>query len=221
MFIGHFGVGFGAKKTAPQISLGTLFIAAQFLDLLWPTLLLLNIERVEIHPELGGNRVLTFTYYPYSHSLVFALFWSLLFGGIYYLLKRDRKVALILGLCVLSHWVLDLVVHFPDLPLYPGNSPLLGFGLWNSLIGTTIAEIIVFVAGLYLYLKNTVAKNRTGKVILWILIGLLILTQVFSTTGAAPGSIKALAWSAEFQWLFVLLAYWADGNRTQKIVRPK
>jgi membrane-bound metal-dependent hydrolase YbcI (DUF457 family) len=220
MFIGHFGVGFGAKKIAPRISLGTLFIAAQFLDLLWPTLLLLNIEKVEIHPELGGNRVLTFAYYPFTHSLLFALIWSFLVGGIYYLLKRDHRGALILGLCVLSHWVLDLLVHFPDLPLFPGNSPLLGFGLWNSMIGTTIAEAVVFVTGLSLYLKSTVTKNKTGRIVLWILVGLLVLTQVFSTTGAAPASVKALAWSAEFQWLYVLLAYWADRNRTPKIARP-
>ena len=217
MFIGHFGIGFGAKKAAPRVSLGTLFIAVQFLDLLWPTLLLLNIENVEIHPELADARVLAFTNYPYSHSLLFALIWSVIFGGIYFLLKKDRKVAFVLATCVLSHWILDLIVHFPDLPLFPGKSPLLGFGLWNSTIGTVVVESAIFIYGLVIYLKATVAKNRTGTVVLWILICLLILIHVFSLFGPPPGNVKALAWSAQFQWLFILLAYWADGNRVEKI----
>ena len=216
MFIGHFGVGFGAKKAAPRISLGTLFIAVQFLDLLWPTLLLLNIEKVEIHPELGGARVLAFSYYPYSHSLLFALIWSVLFGVIYFLLKKDRNAAFVLAICVLSHWLLDLIVHFPDLPLFPGRSPLLGFGLWSSTTGTVVVEAAIFIFGLAIYLKETVAKNRSGKVVLWILICLLILTHVYSLYGPPPGDVNALAWSAQFQWLFILLGYWADGNRVNR-----
>ena len=217
MFIGHFGVGFGAKKATPRVSLGTLFIAVQFLDLLWPTLLLLNIEKVEIHPELADAKVLAFSYYPYSHSLLFAGIWSVLFGFIYFLLKKDRKSAVVLAICVLSHWILDLIVHFPDLPLFPGRSPLLGFGLWNSTIGTVVVEAAIFIYGLVIYLKATVAKNRTGNIVLWILIGLLVIIHVFSLFGPPPDNVKALAWSAQFQWLFVLLAYWADGNRTEKI----
>ena len=213
MFIGHFGVGFGAKKAAPRVSLGTLFIAAQFLDLLWPTLLLLNIENVVIHPELSGSRMLEFSYYPYTHSLLFALIWSVVFGGIYFLAKKDARSAIVLGICVLSHWLLDLVVHFQDLPLFPGKSPLLGFGLWSSNIGTTVAEAGVFILGLLIYLRQTVSKNTKGKIILWILVGLLILAHVSSMYAPPPPNVKALAWSAQFQWLFVILAYWADANR--------
>lgn len=213
MFIGHFGVGLGVKKATPRISLGTLFIAVQFLDLLWPTLLLLNIEHVEIHPELDNAHVLSFVDYPISHSLVFALIWSVLFGVLYFILKKDQRGALILGLCVFSHWALDLVVHFHDLPLYPGKSPMLGFGLWGSTMGTLIVEGAIFVTGLVIYLKSTRAKNKTGDIVFWILIALLLITHIWSLFGAAPATVNALAWSAEFQWLFVLLAYWADRNR--------
>jgi hypothetical protein len=213
MFIGHFGIGLAAKKTAPRISLGTLFIAAQFLDLLWPTLLLLKIEHVVIHPELDNAHLLAFTDYPISHSLLFVLIWSLLFGGLYFLLKKDRRGALILSLLVVSHWLLDLIVHFRDLPLYPGNSPLLGFGLWGSTAGTVIVEGAIFIAGLIIYLKSTVAINRTGNIVFWILILLLIISHVWSLFAAVPVSVNALAWSAQFQWVFVLLAYWADANR--------
>ena len=84
MFIGHFGVGFAAKKVAVKPSLGTLFLAAQFVDLLWPLLLLLGLERVQIDP---GNTVVTpldFIRYPISHSLLAVIIWGLIFGGIYY-----------------------------------------------------------------------------------------------------------------------------------------
>ena len=213
MFIGHFGVGFGAKKAAPRVSLGTLFIAAQFLDLLWPILLLFNIENVVIHPELSGSRMLEFSNYPYTHSLLFALIWSVAFGVIYFLVKKDAKSAVVLAICVLSHWILDLVVHFQDLPLFPGKSPMVGFGLWSSTIGTTIAEAAVFTLGLFIYLNKTVAKNAKGRIVLWILVGLLILAHVSSMYTPPPPNENALAWSAQFQWLFVILAYWADANR--------
>jgi len=216
MFIGHFGVGLGAKKAAPRVSLGTLFIAAQFLDLLWPTFLLLKIENVVIHPELSGSRMLEFSHYPYSHSLIFVLIWSVLFGLIYFLVKKDRKAALVLSICVLSHWILDLIVHFKDLPLFPGNSPLLGFGLWSSNTGTIIVESAVFILGLSVYLRQTVSKNMKGKIILWILVGLLILSHVSSLYAPPPPNVPTLAWSAQFQWLFVILAYWADANRRER-----
>ena len=131
MFIGHFGVGLGAKKAAPGISLGTLFLASQFLDLLWPTLLLFGWEHVKIQPGITDLVPLNFTDYPYSHSLLFAILWGIVIGGIYLLVKKNFRGAIILALCVLSHWVLDLPVHRPDLPLFPGSAMFVGFGLWN------------------------------------------------------------------------------------------
>lgn len=213
MFIGHFGVGMGLKKTAPAISLGTLFIAVQLLDLIWPTFLLLHIENVIIHPELSGNRILEFNNYPYTHSLVGALGWSVLFGGIYFLIKKNVKNALILGTAVFSHWALDFFVHFGDLPLLPTNdSPHVGLGLWGSPLVEIIIEIILFVTGIVLYLRSVQFKNTLGKIVFGVLIALFVLVQLSSTWGPAPASETALAWSAQFQWLFVLLAYWADRN---------
>lgn len=213
MFIGHFGVGLGAKRFAPKLSLGTLFIAVQFADLLWPTLLLLQIEHVTIHPELHDARVLEFTYYPISHSLLLSLLWSLLFGGIYWLIKKDLSTAIIMGICVTSHWVLDLIVHFPDLPVYPGNSPLLGFGLWSSTFMSNIIEGAILILGIVLYLKATIARNKTGTIVFWVLIALLIFTHLSSIFAPAPPSVPALAWSAQLQWIFIILAFWTDKNR--------
>ncbi|HET6543244.1 MAG TPA: hypothetical protein VFG46_22310, partial [Chryseolinea sp.] len=130
MFIGHFAAGMAAKKIQPTLSLGTLFLAAQFLDLLWPTLLLLGIEHVIISPGISKMTPLAFVDYPISHSLLVVTIWSLLFGICFFLFTRNRIGALLLSGLVLSHWVLDVIVHVPDLPLYPGPSPKVGLGLW-------------------------------------------------------------------------------------------
>ena len=213
MFIGHFGVGFGAKKFAPLISLGVLFTAAQFLDLLWPSLLLLNLEHVTIAPGITKTTPLDFTDYPISHSLLLVICWGLAFGFFYWVIKENIKNAIILFTCVISHWFLDLIVHRPDLPLFPGNSPRLGLGLWNYPILTAIVEIPLFILGISLYLQKTVAKNRSGKFGLWVLISLLALIHVANMFGPPPPNVLAIAWAGQLQWLFVLLAFWVDHHR--------
>ena len=213
MFIGHYGVGLGAKKAAP-ISLGLLFIACQFLDLLWPTFLLLNIEHVSINPDTSSTVPLIFTDYPYSHSLFMAIVWSFLFGFVYWLFERNKQYAFILGLCVLSHWFLDLIVHLPDLPLYPSaNSTKVGLQLWNLPVVTAIVELSIFIVGLILYLQATRPKNRTGSIVFWILIILLFLAHVANLFSPPPTSVTAVAWGAQLMWIFVVLAFWADRNR--------
>ena len=121
MFIGHFGVAFAARKFAPRASLGTLILAAQFLDFLWPVLLLLGIEHARIVPGATKVSPLDFTDYPISHSLLMAFVWALIFGGIYYTFRRSSKSAIVVGAAVISHWILDFIVHRPDLQLYPGS----------------------------------------------------------------------------------------------------
>ncbi len=213
MFIGHFGVGLGAKKTAPKISLGTLFLAAQFLDLLWPTFLLLGWERVAIQPGITKMTPLDFTYYPFSHSLLMACIWGALFGIIYFMMKRNSRGAIILGLCVVSHWILDLLVHRPDLPLYPGNSPLVGFGLWNHMTAEIIVEGLIFFVGLWFYIRSTKANNKIGSYGFWGLIVFLVFIHVSNMFGSPPPNSMAIAWVGELQWLVVLWAYWVDRNR--------
>jgi len=216
MFIGHFGVGFASKKAAPTISLGMLFLAAQFLDLLWPTLLLFGVEHVAIEPENGRTIPLNFTDYPISHSLLMVLVWSLIIGSLYWLLRKNTKGAVVLGICVLSHWILDLIVHYPDLPLTPWNSPLVGFALWSSPLGTGFVEGLVFLAGIILYLKATSARNRAGKFGLWLLVGLLIISHLANLFGPPPPSVTAIACAGQLQWLFVILAFWVDRNRVPR-----
>lgn len=213
MFLGHFGIGLAAKSKVPMLSLGTLFLAAQFVDLLWPTFLLLGWERVAIAPGITTVTPLDFTYYPISHSLLAATGWGILLGGIYLLTRRNRTGALFIGLLVVSHWFLDLLVHRPDLPLYPGGSLLAGFGLWNSTGATLLLEAAVFLAGIVWYLRSTRASDAIGKYGFWGLIAFLTLIYAGNVLGPPPPDVAAIAWAGHLQWLLVGLGYWVDGHR--------
>ena len=216
MFIGHFGAGFGTKKFAPAISLGTLFLAAQWVDLIWPVLLLLGVEHVVVDP---GNTVVTpldFVYYPITHSLLAVLIWGLIIGGIYYLVKKNLKNSIWVGGLVVSHWVLDLIVHRPDLPLLPGSETKVGLGLWNSLTATVLVEGIIFILGIYFYIQTTRTKNRTGTVALWALIIFLVIIYISNLFGPPPPSESMIGVVGLSQWLLVVWGYWIDRNREIK-----
>lgn len=212
MFIGHFGAGLALTKAAPRVSLGTLFLAAQFIDLVWPTLLLVGVERVELAPGAKGPP-LVFTHYPVTHSLAMVLVWSLLFGAVYQFARRYRTGAIVCAVAVLSHWVLDLIVHHPDLPLYPGGGPRVGLGLWDSLPGTLVVELALFGLGTWLYVRATEATDRTGSIGFWALIGFLLVVHAANVFGAPPPSVAAVAWAGHAQWLLVAWAYWVDRHR--------
>src|SRR4051794_16038384 len=121
MFIGHFGLGFAAKRIAPRVSLGTAFLAAQFVDLLWPTFLLMGVESVRIAPGATAVTPLVFEHYPISHSLLAIIGWGVALGAAYALITKNTRGAFVVGALVASHWVLDVIVHVPDLPLMPGG----------------------------------------------------------------------------------------------------
>jgi membrane-bound metal-dependent hydrolase YbcI (DUF457 family) len=217
MFLGHFGVALGAKKAAPKVSLGVLLIVAQFADLLWPTLLLLGIEKVEIKPGITKMTPLDFSYYPYSHSLLMGIVWGILFGIIFWLIRKNMRGAIMIGLCVVSHWMLDLIVHRPDLPLYPGSPLKVGFDLWDSAIATHSLEAIFFFGGLALYLRATKTKNKIGTWGMWSFIAFMILSYLINTFSPPPTSVTAIAWMAQVQWLLVIWAYWFDRNRVAMV----
>jgi hypothetical protein len=212
VFIGHFAVAYAAKRLAPRSSLGTLFFAAQFLDLLWPFLVLAGIERLSLAPQ-GAIFPLIFDYYPWSHSLLFAIIWSLVVGGVYWCLRRDRRVSVVIGALVLSHWFLDLVVHLPDLPLWPVGATLLGFGLWNTPFVALALEFTLLAGGVTLYLSATRPERRAGTWGTWFLVAFLALIQLGNTFGPPPPSSMAVAWTAMAMWLLVWLGWWTDGAR--------
>lgn len=216
MLIGHFGTGLAGKKVAPQTSLGTLIFASQFIDLIWPILVFLGLESVEIDP---GNTIvmpLSFVHYPISHSVLGVLIWALLFGGIYFLIKRNGKNAIWLSTLVVGHWVLDLITHRPDLLIIPGIETKVGLGLWNSFLGTIIVEGLIFLGGAYLYIRATHATNRKGSIGLWVFLGLLVVIYISNFFSPPPPSSESIAMVGLAQWIFVFWAYWIDRNRQNK-----
>jgi hypothetical protein len=214
MFLGHFGLGFGAKKAAPSVSLGALFMASQFADLLWPTLVLLGLEQVEVQPGATRMTPLNFVSYPYSHSLLALAAWGALFGVVYNAATHSRMIAgATLGLLVLSHWFLDVIMHRPDMPLTLTGTARLGLGLWNSMAGTLAIETLIFAAGIVVYVRATAARDRVGSIGLWSLVLFLLAIYAASTFGPPPPSARAVAWSAETMWLLVAWGYWVDRHR--------
>jgi membrane-bound metal-dependent hydrolase YbcI (DUF457 family) len=218
MFIGHFGVGFGAKAVAPNVSLGSLFLAAQFIDLLWPTLLLMGAEQVRIEPGITRVTPLDFVHYPISHSLLAVIGWAALFAAVYQFLRRYPRGAVVLGLAVVSHWLLDFVVHRPDLPLYPGSTDFFGLGLWSSVGATLTVELPIFFVGLWLYLRATEASDAVGRWALVGLVGFLIAIYFSNLFGAPSPNVTVLAWVGQAQWLLIAWGYWVDQHR--RLVGP-
>jgi hypothetical protein len=214
MFIGHFALAFGAKKAAPAVSLGALFLACQFADLLWPVLVLAGVEEVRIQPGATAMTPLDFVSYPYSHSLSALVGWGILMGGIYVAAIRSRMFAgVILGLLVVSHWVLDVITHRPDMPITLRGTARVGLGLWNSIPATLAVELLLFAGGIALYTRATVARDRLGSFGLWSLVVFLIVVYFASVFGPPPPDARAVAWSATAMWVLVLWGYWVDRHR--------
>lgn len=163
MFIGHYAVAFGAKALAPRTSLGTLILGALFIDLLWPTLVLLGWEQVRIEAGATAAVPLVFDHYPWTHSLLAVVLWALAVALIYQWRRHYLRGALVVGGAVVSHWLLDLLVHIPDLPLTPWGATLVGLGIWQSLWGTLLLELSLFAFGLWLYLRTTRAVDGIGR----------------------------------------------------------
>ena len=216
MFLGHFGLALATREVAPKASLGTAFLAAEFLDTVWPLFVLAGVETVEIAPGITKITPLDFTSYPWSHSLLMAIAWGAAFAAGYFLVRRDRSTALWLGALVVSHWLLDWIVHRPDLQLYPGDSARHGLGLWNS-VGITLAlEFGTFAAGLAFYLRATRAADRTGHLALWALVILLVVLYAGAAFGPPPPSVGALAGSTLLGYLFVPWGWWIDRHRVAR-----
>ncbi len=213
MFLGHYAVALAAKPLAPTTSLGTLFAAGACLDLIWPVLVILGIERVVIEPGITAFTPLDFQHYPYSHSLLMSAVWALLFAGAYYLYKRSTTAAMVVGVLVISHWLLDAATHRPDLPLTFNEDTLIGFGLWNSVSATLIVELALFAICTAIYIHATITSDRIGSIGLAAFILFLLIIYAGAAFGPPPPNAAAVAWSDMGQWLVIALAAWIDRHR--------
>jgi hypothetical protein len=217
MFIGHFAVGFAAKRAVPGVSLGTLLVAVTLVDLLWPLFLIAGLEHVRIDPGNTAFTPLDFYDYPITHSIPGGLFWGAALAAIWYARHRHApaaaRTAAMLTAAVLSHWVLDFISHGPDMPVLP-NGPYVGLGLWNSVPATLAVEAVMFAAGVAVYLRATRPRDRTGR---WSLAGLVAFLALMYTLNAAappPPGERALAYGALAAWLLVPWPYWVDRHRS-------
>jgi len=213
MFLGHFGLALAAKNVAPRTSLGTTVLATEFADMLWPLFLILGWEQVTIVPGITKITPLNFVAYPWSHSLLMDLFWAMGFAVVYFVLRRYQAGAWVIAAGVLSHWVLDWASHRPDMPITPWSTEKYGLGLWNSIGATVAVELVMFFAGLLIYLSQTQAKDRTGQIALWSFVALLLVIWLSATFGPPPPSINALKYSTLALWLTVPWGYWIDRHR--------
>ena len=178
MFIGHFAVGFAAKRAAPRTSLATLIVAAIFLDMLWPVFVRLGLLRLlEAVINAPLDRV---EMRPYTHSLFMAVVWALVFALVYQVRARYRTGAVVVALAVLSHWFLDVISHDPDLPLAPWLPDRVGVPLGGSPLGMALIECAVFATGIAIYLFITRAKGWQGHVSLWSVVGVLLVAYLMN-----------------------------------------
>ena len=212
MFVGHLAAALAAKRVERRAPLGALVGAAFGLDLIWPLLLLAGIETVRIDPGNTAFTPLAFDHYPWSHSLSMAIVWSIAVGRVAAAALRHTRAGLIIGVTVLSHWLLDVITHRPDLPLWPGG-PKVGLGLWNSIPLTLIVEGSLFAAGLALYLRATRPRDAVGK---WAFLALVLLTTAIWVSGPfspPPPGVTAIAVVGLALWLFPLWASWIERHR--------
>ncbi len=213
MFIGHVALGLAAKRITPKVSLAMLIFAAQWADTVWPLFLVFGIEHVRVDPGNTAVTPLDFISYPYSHSLAALLVWGIVVGVAYRVIAGGRRTVWVLGVLVLSHWLLDFVTHRPDMPLYPGSAKF-GLGLWNSVPLTMIVESLLYAAGLWIYTRTTVPRDQVGHWGLIALASFLVVVWVANIFGPPPPNAMAIGIVAFFGALVLgLWAWWVDRHR--------
>jgi hypothetical protein len=219
MFVGHYAAAFALKGKEKSASLGMLFIATQFVDILFFPFTLMGIERIKLVDNANAVNNFDLEYMPFTHGLLGSVCWAGLFYVLYrYVFAKDKtnvkSIATVMALGVLSHWFADLIAHTPDLPIINGE-PKFGFGLWHNKLLTFVTEAALLIVGLWYYLKQTKAVASIGQ---YAAIGLtaFLIFAAFLNFYVLPQekNITALAASALLSYFaFAGLAAWVDGKR--------
>jgi hypothetical protein len=205
MFVGHYGVSFALRRVHPQIPLWVLFLAVQLLDVFWAPFVLLGIEKVRIVPGITATNPLDLYYMPYTHGLISAALWSLAAYALYRLWRRsDARAAVLVGLAVFSHWVLDFVAHRPDLPLYDDTAKV-GLGLWNLPVLAFLVEALLLFGFMWAFLR-THTRRKTSMLIFGII---MLIVQAIVFFGPPPDSGPSIAITALVAYgLFTAFVAW-------------
>jgi hypothetical protein len=212
MFVGHLALALGTKHVEPRVPLGVAVAASYGLDLLWPVLLLIGAESVRVQVGDTAFTNLSFTSYPWSHSLLVVAGWSALTMILAQRAYGSARIGRYLGALVFSHWVLDVITHRPDLPLWPGG-PVVGLALWNSIAATIVVEGSLLALGLWLYLRASAARDQIGRLALAALVAVTSLIWLSQPWSPPPPSAAAVAWGGLILWLLPIWAGWVDAHR--------
>jgi hypothetical protein len=216
MFVGHLGIGLGLKKIDQRINLGWIFFVSLFPDFLLGLFVLFGFEEIIIPPNYADLHYLHFNF-PYSHSFIAILIWTAI---IFALAKRywptinheKTKAPIIFSAAVFFHFLTDLIVHIPDIPILNNDSTMLGFGLWNHMTIALIFEISLVVTGIIIYIKSTQDRSFRSKYGIIILLVILSLFNVLGQTIApAPTNTLGPAISFIAQPIIISgIAFWLD-----------
>ena len=216
MFVGHYAASLALKSFERRASLGVLFLAVQFVDILFFPFVLLGLERMNIVENFTQSTHFELLFMPYTHSLVGSLVWAGLAYALFrWFIVKKNSVAVVVALAVFSHWLFDLSVHTPDLPLWSDSSLKLGFGLWNNAVATYVLEAALLVCALWLYLRSTNANSTVGKYGMSIFVAFLLLVNVLNIFGPLQGDSKIFLVTTALTsyFLFAAIAYWLDTKR--------
>jgi len=225
MLIGHYAVALAAKRSEPRTSLGLLFLAVQFADLLFFPLVVIGIESAQIIPDLTEASHFKLESAPFTHGLLGSTLVALaVYLGFKLLARRsgvETRVPLVMGAAVLSHWALDVIVHTPDMAFVTGGDPVIGFGLWESAAGTYFLEGVMVLGGLWLYLQATAGTSRLARYGMVGFVVFMLLFNVYNLFQPAPdadASVGALAIPAVAGYLaFAGIAMWLDRRRAPRM----
>lgn len=199
MFAGHIGAALAIGRTERGVNVGVFIAAAFLLDIVLWILVLLGLESVTIPADFAHTHQAQFVF-PYSHGLLASVAWSALAGVVgfvaYSRRRTNRRAAVLIGAAVLSHWILDALVHRPELPLAGYNSLSVGFGLWNFMPLALTLEAVILVGGLYLFVSG--AKPTRGRSIALAALCFVVMTftALGMTLAPAPPSATAMAASS-------------------------
>ncbi len=214
MFIGHLGVGFAMRKFDKKTNLAWFFVSVLFLDLLLWVFVLLGFEKVIVPQNFKNLHYLKFIF-PYSHSLVSTIAWSILVYVAAEVITKRRRTSVLLGLGVFSHYILDFIVHPTDLTILGDNSMVVGLGLWNHIYIALFVELILYIIGLAIYLRETKGINFWGKYGIYILSVFIIAAAFISQLlSPQPQNGNEVAGSALLSTvLLILISFWLDRKR--------